>query len=228
MLRELNPMRRALLLVLAAAVAAAGIVAWQMRREPAAKLPPELANYLYWQAADLADFQLDRAGGRPLGLADLRGKWSLVFFGYTHCPDICPATLAVLADALKRIEQLPASATQVQALFVSVDPQRDTPERLAEYVSYFDPRLVGATGRPEALDALARQLDAPFAIQAAQRGTDGQSYQIAHSATVFLIDPAGRLFARFPPPQSAEEIAGVFQKLRSFHEEGKKSRWAWF
>ncbi len=228
MRRVPNFLPRAVLLALAVILAAAGLWAWQTQREPASPVPAELASYLYWQPAELSDFALRSSGDRTFGSADLRGKWTLVLFGYLSCPDICPATLAVLADAYRRVEQAPDRASLLQTLFVSVDPQRDSPDQLASYVAYFHPRFIGATGKPEALEALARQLDAPFAVQKGPQGPQSQGYQVAHSATVFLVDPAGRLFARFPPPQSADEIAEVFPKLRADYEKGKKSRWAWF
>ena len=123
--------------------------------------------------------------GRPRRLEEFRGKAVVVFFGFTHCPDVCPTTLADMAQAL---EQLGADAERVQVLFVTVDPERDTRELLAKYVTAFDPRFLGLYGDAAATQRAARE----FKVYYEKRKTGG-SYSVDHSGQSYVIDPQGRL-----------------------------------
>ncbi|HYN79400.1 MAG TPA: SCO family protein [Lamprocystis sp. (in: g-proteobacteria)] len=180
-------MPRALLTVASIALAAAlGLLAW-FSGPPA---PPAALH----QALDLAatptggDFRLDSAAG-TLDLADLRGKVVLIYFGYTSCPDICPTNLAMIAGALRQLT--PDELSQVQVLFISVDPERDDPERLAGYAPYFHPNIRGVTGTPEQIATAARLYGAAYRRSAASESAMG--YTVDHSASTYLVDPQGRL-----------------------------------
>ena len=123
--------------------------------------------------------------GRPRRLEDFRGKAVVVFFGFTHCPDVCPTTLADVSQALK---QLGPDAERVQVLFVTVDPERDTREVLAKYVTAFDPRFLGLYGDAAATQRAAKE----FKVYYEKRKT-GDTYSVDHSAQTYVIDPQGRL-----------------------------------
>jgi protein SCO1/2 len=123
--------------------------------------------------------------GRPRRLEDFRGKAVVVFFGFTHCPDVCPTTLADVSQALK---QLGPDAQRVQVLFVTVDPERDTKEVLAKYVTAFDPRFLGLYGDAAATQRAAKD----FKVYYEKRKT-GDTYSVDHSAQTYVIDPQGRL-----------------------------------
>jgi protein SCO1/2 len=123
--------------------------------------------------------------GRARTLADFRGKVVLLFFGFTHCPDVCPTTLA---DAAQAIKTLGADAERVQVLFVTVDPERDTKEVLASYVQAFDPRFLGLYGDAAATQRAAKE----FRVYYEKRKT-GEGYSVDHSAQTYVIDPRGRL-----------------------------------
>jgi protein SCO1/2 len=125
--------------------------------------------------------------GQPKTLADYQGKVVLIFFGYTFCPDICPTSLARFAEVKK---QLGDEATRVQVLFVTLDPERDTPEKLASYVSWFSPAFVGLYGDQAATEAAAREFKVYFAKS---KGSEGMGYAIDHSTGSYLLDPRGRL-----------------------------------
>ena len=142
------------------------------------------------------EFQLTGHDGRPRTLADFRGKVVVLFFGFTHCPDICPATLAQFAQAAK---QLGADADRVQFLFVTVDPERDTAEVLAKYVPAFDSRFVGLTGDAPAIARTAKEFKVIFQKQA---GKTADSYTVDHSAGTYVFDREGRvrLFVRHDQP----------------------------
>jgi protein SCO1 len=131
-------------------------------------------------------FDLATAGNPHLTARDLRGKVVLVFFGYTHCPDVCPLTMARLAGALR---DLGPEAGGVRILFISVDPPRDTPALVAKYARAFSPQAVGATGTPAEIEALARRYR--VAYQAEAPDADG-NYVVMHSKVVFVFDQQGR------------------------------------
>jgi protein SCO1/2 len=133
------------------------------------------------------DFQLVDHNGKPRTLADYRGKVVVLFFGYTQCPDVCPTTLAELAETMKR---LGPDADRVQVLFVTVDPERDTKELLAQYVPAFDPRFVGLSGDADATARTAKEFKILYQKQPGQApGT----YTVDHSAGTFVFDPKGQL-----------------------------------
>jgi len=142
------------------------------------------------------DFQLTGHDGKSHTLADFRGKVVLLFFGFTHCPDICPATLAQFAQAAK---QLGADADRVQFLFVTVDPERDTAEVLAKYVPAFDARFLGLTGDAQAIARTAKEFKVIFQKQP---GKTADTYSVDHSAGTYVFDREGRvrLFARHDQP----------------------------
>jgi len=133
------------------------------------------------------DFALTDATGKPRTLADFRGKAVVMFFGYTQCPDVCPTTLAALAEAMK---QLGADADRVQVLFVTIDPARDTPALLAQYVPAFDARFLGLFGDDEATQKVAREFKI---IYQKQPGSTPDTYTMDHSAGTYVFDPLGRL-----------------------------------
>ncbi|NDV13209.1 SCO family protein [Crenobacter caeni] len=137
------------------------------------------------------DFTLTRHDGTAVSLADYQGKVVALFFGYTHCPDICPTTMLEYAGAMKT---LGADADAVQVLFVSVDPGRDTPEVLAGYVPHFDRRFAGLTGDKTALTDVARR----YRVVSTVQPTEGGGYLVDHSAGSYLLDTAGRVRAYEP------------------------------
>lgn len=146
------------------------------------------------------DFTLRSAAG-PLSLADLRGAVVLLYFGYTHCPDVCPTSLAVVAQALHGLT--PVELERVRGLFVSVDPGRDDPARLAEYAGYFHPNIVGATAAPETIADLTRRYGVAYFI--GQPDPTG-NYTVDHSSYTYVIGPDGRLAALLPHATPAEEL----------------------
>ncbi|MDP2751107.1 MAG: SCO family protein [Rhodocyclaceae bacterium] len=141
-----------------------------------------------------------RSSAGPVSLADFRGKVVLLYFGYTFCPDICPTNLAAITQALTLLT--PEEVARVRVVFVSVDPERDTPTRLAEYVAFFHPAMVGVTGTPEEVADVAKRYGAVYARQPSPPGESW--YAVDHSASTYLIAPDGRQAATLPhdPPPS--------------------------
>lgn len=134
-----------------------------------------------------------------------RGKWLLVFFGYTYCPDICPTTLSNIAETMSGLGSI---AEEVQPLFVTVDPARDTPPVLASYTAAFDPRIVGLTGSPEQISAVANEFGARYF----KREVDGD-YFVDHTATVYVVGPDGVLASIFLPSDGPSSIVAGLQRL---------------
>lgn len=139
----------------------------------------------------------------------LRGAWTLMFFGFTHCPGVCPTTLATLAQARGKLADLSAT-DQPRVVLVSVDPRRDTPGVLATYVTRFDPEFLGVTGSADSIAAMARELGVA-ALSGPPTG-DG-NYMVEHTASIFLIDPSAALAAVFARPHAADVIARDYRAI---------------
>jgi protein SCO1/2 len=152
-------------------------------------------------------FELEDAQGRTVSGADLRGRWVLAFFGYTSCPDICPTALFDIAQVLLQLGPL---AARVQPVFVSIDPQRDTPDKLRQYVNDFDARILPLTGTPRQLDRAAKAFGVEFFKVP---GSSPDDYTIAHSAVITLIGPEGGLVTRFGANVSTDEIVSKLRRL---------------
>jgi len=146
------------------------------------------------------DFTLDGPKG-PVALHDHAGKLVLLYFGYTYCPDICPTSLMVWQQALAALS--PAELARVQPIFVGVDPERDTLERLADYVQFFHPGMIGLTGKPDQLKEIAGRYGAVFArVEGASAG----AYVVDHTAMTYVIDASGQLVASLPHGASTEQL----------------------
>ena len=182
--------------------AAAGISLWQLQR---AGPPASLAALVTLpEPRALADFSLADQDGNPFSLERLRGRWSLLFFGFTHCPDVCPSALYDLQQVSETLDASQSDAPPHQVVFISVDPERDTPARLSEYVRYFDPDFIGVTGSLAQLAPLAMQLGVAFHIEPHEPGST--DYSVDHSASILLTNPQGRLLGVFPLPHDADKM----------------------
>ena len=150
--------------------------------------------FLFDTPRALGDFFLVDHNAEPFTQSALMGHWTLVFFGFTHCPDICPTTMAELAELKAQLADTEAQGARVA--MVSVDPARDTPERLADYVTYFHPDFLGVTGEFADILSFAQRLNAPFRKVSEPEG----AYQMEHSANVMLINPRGDYHGFFRAP----------------------------
>ena len=208
--------RRVPPLVLISLAALAGLVValnWQPAslRAPASALPAMQAATLMPQTRELPGFSLQQSDGTPLDRGDLIGHWTVVFLGFTHCPDVCPTTLAVLKRAQDRWAAIPA-ASRPRILFVSADPERDTPERVGRYAHGFHPDTLAATGPLPQVEAFAKALSLVFMKVPGPSG-DARDYTIDHSAALVLIDPQGRMAGVIQPPLQADAIAADLATL---------------
>uniref|UniRef100_Q47FQ5 Electron transport protein SCO1/SenC n=1 Tax=Dechloromonas aromatica (strain RCB) TaxID=159087 RepID=Q47FQ5_DECAR len=153
------------------------------------------------------DFTLQSASG-PVSLKDYRGKLVLLYFGYTFCPDICPTSLAATSEGLKQLK--PEELAQVAMIFVSVDPKRDTPDRLKEYVEFFHPAIVGVTGTPENIAEIAKRYGVFYAEQKVE--TAGGGYVVDHSADTFIVAPDGQLVGKIAHATPPDQVVVAIRK----------------
>ena len=150
-------------------------------------------------------FHLVDQNGKPFTDKDMQGKPYLVFFGYTHCPDVCPTTLFEMSQLFRK---LGPQADRVGALFITVDPARDTAAVLKEYMASFDPHLRGLTGDPKAVDAAIRD----YRVYAKKVPLEGGNYEMDHTAIVYLMDKDGHFVAPFDMRRTADAEAAQLQK----------------
>jgi protein SCO1/2 len=153
------------------------------------------------------DFTLISYHG-PVSLSDYRGKVVLLYFGYTWCPDICPTNLAMMSSTLAELDA--SERDQIQPLFVSVDPDRDTPQRLKEYVEYFHPSLIGLTASKSEIDEVVRRYGGAYHIPDKKRD---RPYVVDHTADTYIIDKQGRLVRRMAHGSSIEAMLGALRPL---------------
>lgn len=174
----------------------------------------ELADgvYILPRPDALAPFRLTRHDGTAFDNAALQGRWSFVVFGYTSCPDFCPTALAAFAQTHELLAQRAGGTRDVQFVMVSVDPARDTPALLGEYLRQFNREFIGATGEAAAIAPLA---DSVGAVWARVPGGTDSSYLIDHSSAALLINPRGRLQGVFAAPHTARRLADGLQRIRA-------------
>jgi protein SCO1/2 len=189
-------------------VCLAGIGAALLWRHPTPAI--ELATGTILQPRrEFADFSLIDQHGRKFERSNLHGHWSMLFFGYTNCPDFCPSTLAMLAAMEKGLRADPASV-RPQVIFVSVDAKRDTPAQLAQYVPYFDAEFIGVTAADQpTLEAVAKKMGIGVTITPHSDGT----YSVDHSSAIFVLDPQAKVAAVLTGPFTVEGLKGDFARI---------------
>ena len=175
---------------------------------------PEGLRGLAVPPKELREVALVDSDGTVIGKEDFRGKWTLVFFGFTNCPDVCPATLMQMAQ-LKKALQAAGAEQDYRFLFVSVDPQRDTPQRLRDYVGYFDPEFRAASGASAQIKNFESVFDAWHRLE--QRSEQGMHYNVAHSASIFIVDRDARYVGKFQPPFDIRAVREGLAALNAYH-----------
>ena len=183
----------------ALAAVALGLVLWLLWSVGGANREPQFATVLP-EPLPLPDFTLRDQHDRPFTRDSLRGQTSLLFFGFTQCPDICPATLQQLALARKQIAEASPGESLPRIVFISVDPERDTPEKLDQYASWFGEDVAAATGTSESILTLT----SPLGIYFERQETDGGDYTVSHSTAVLVVDRQANLRALFSAPHKTE------------------------
>ncbi len=179
-------------------------------RQSTAPVDLTIGTYLSPRRA-LPDFSLIDQRGERFGPGNLRGHWSLLFFGYTNCPDFCPTTLSTLAALEKRL-RASGAAVRPQVIFVSVDAKRDTPQQLAKYVPYFDPEFIGVTAADQpTIEAVAHDFGAGATLEPTPDG----SYTVYHSSAIFVLDPNGMMAAILTGPFTVKDLEADLRRIVS-------------
>ena len=170
----------------------------------------EVRGVVLDEPAPIAPFTLETHDGASFTEADLQGGWSMVFLGFTHCPDVGPFTLANLAAVRSELGQLMRPDNLPRIVFLAVDPERDRPV-LGAYVEHFDIAFTGVTGEPEAIAGFTESLDGFYRLE--KKGPDDDAYSVTHSAAVSLINPAGEVVAKLSPPFEPFQTANYINRV---------------
>ncbi|MGD2167186.1 MAG: SCO family protein [Gammaproteobacteria bacterium] len=200
-------MLRILVLTLVALVAAVALI-------PRRAVPPPEAATEWPESRALPATQFVDHNGNAFSTADLTAGFTLMFFGFTHCPDICPASLAVLAQASRQLRATRVPVPRV--VLVSVDPVRDTPQRMQEYLANFDPEFLGLTASETELEPLRRDLG----VSVMKQALGGEQYTMTHNPQVYVISPAGAVIATLSSATSADAVVRDYQRIRARYLSG--------
>ena len=216
MLRQLSNSKFLIPAMITLAVLAAGtgfyVSLKQSQKQQQADIPvtPEIEGLFWPNPKQLHDFDTLDQTETKFGYEQLAGKWSFLFFGYTHCPDVCPITMSVMADVYKKLVN---SYNNIQVIFVSVDPDRDTTEKLAQYVTYFNEDFIGLGGDTEKVNSLTKQIGVAYYLNNEEQQ---EGYLVDHSASIFLFDPKVRLIGKLSAPHESEKIIQQFTNIQTF------------
>ncbi|MBX2884237.1 MAG: SCO family protein [Granulosicoccus sp.] len=180
------------------------------------RLDPNQIDGLFWPAQkQLAPFSLTDHENQEFNLQDFEEGWHLIFFGYTYCPDICPITMSTLREAHTSYQAIAKEEFKdLTMTFVSVDGERDHPEHLANYIRFYSEAFVAASGDKASVDSLTTQLGVPYEIDPHEPGDT--NYLVAHTGTLFLIAPGGKLMATIQPPLTADGVVQNIMEIREF------------
>ncbi len=180
---------------------------------PARPTPAAPPAYLIWpEPRKLGTFTLSDSTGKAFGIDQFTNRWSFLFFGYTHCPDICPMTLALMKQVYpKLVEAHPQ--LDIRMVFVTLDPERDDADTMNRYINHFDTQFIGLRGELQQVHTFARQLGVPFAYVA---GANAEQYDVDHPASLFLIDDEARLVSLFHPPHRMSDMQSKFSEIVGF------------
>lgn len=215
----MTPIRITIALCLGFITVVVGLFVYSVVRTPVltAEQLRDMGVFILPRPREITQFRLTAHSGSAFDIESLRGRWSFLFFGFTNCPDVCPTSLAVMAQAERQLAAIePASAAAFQGVLVSVDPERDDAQRLATYVGAFSESFLGVTGELRDVAEFAEQLNVAFAkvpVFKAAGGVDGSRYQVEHTANVVIVNPAGHYHGFIKYPQQADTIVTTFESL---------------
>ncbi|MGM0516762.1 MAG: SCO family protein [Pseudomonadota bacterium] len=216
----------ALLITVIVAVAALTVSSWWLYASNGAATVDTSVLKPMPAPIPLPEASLVTDDGEPFGPENFEGQWTLLYFGYTMCPDVCPVELGALRQFGKLLEeQHPALAARTGRVFISVDPERDTPQRIRDFTEYFDPAIVGATGTPDALERFAAPLGVGWSKRSnhyrdpSDREETGDDYLVDHTTAILLVDPDARLRAVFPTPHGPQPMVDAFRRYQKEQED---------
>ncbi len=215
---QTNKRNNLVLVAVAIVSVAVGVLVSQKLLKAPAPIPENLSATLLDKAKPLRNFELIDHNNKPFNLNSLKGNWSFLFFGYTHCPDVCPLAMQVMRKVWQAAELKTAVATNMQMIFISVDPNRDTPALLKSYAQYYNPAFIGVTGKANEIDNITKQIGILYSLDKADKNGD---YNVGHSGQIILIDPQGNMRAVFSPPLNPESITRDFIAIKKWLEDNR-------
>lgn len=204
-------MNKILPIILAAVALLGGL--W-FAKQQSTETPLEISGFAFPSPKELTNFELIDQNNNTLDASFFKDKWTFIYVGYTFCPDACPMSLTILDQLYKKLESSGELTDNISMLLVSVDPDRDTPERLNSYVKHFNDRFVGATGELNQIKTFANQVSAIYSVP---EDRSDPNYLVDHSSSIILINPNAAVHAIFTPPQKADALAQDFVSLRDRH-----------
>ena len=160
---------------------------------------------------ELTSFNLINHQDKQFQLKDLENQWSLIFFGYTQCPDVCPSTIFKLSQTYDLLDQDQRISKLPQVIFISIDPERDNPETLSEYLAFFNPRFIGITGDQSEIKKITSTLSVYY--EKIEQNKDSNSYIMNHTASIFLTNDEGKLVASFRPTATPQELTSDIKRI---------------
>lgn len=178
-------------------------------------LPDDLKATYLQQGKPITGLNLIDYNKQRFDETRFKNRWTFMFFGYTNCPDVCPSTMLVMKSVWAKLPAEAKAAPTPQMVFVSVDPDRDTPEKLKSYVKFYHPDFLGVTGKADQIDILTRQVGVLYGFD---DDPDGKGYTVKHSAQIILVDPAGNMRAVFSPPYKVDDIVRSFVRIRDYYK----------
>lgn len=208
----MTPVRVTVALCLAFVAVVLGMFVYSVLRTPVLSDEElrEQGVFILPRPREIADVRLTTHRGDPFTVDELQGRWSFIFFGFTNCPDICPTSMSVMAQAERRLmDEDSAAAADFQGVLVTVDPDRDDLETLARYVEAFSPRFIGVGGERDDIAAFATQVNVAFARMPG--GAD--SYQVDHTANIVIVNPRGHYHGFAKMPHQADTIVAAYRSL---------------
>lgn len=203
--------------VIAVAAIVGGLLVWRYVFPSPGALPQQLAATVLPKGKPIVGLSLKDHDGNLFNEQRFKGKWNFLFFGFTNCPDVCPTTMLVMKSVWAKLPDSAKQSPQPQLYFVSVDPQRDTLEKLKAYATFYHPEFIGITGNLNQLDVLTNQLGALYGYEDDETTEDG--YTVNHSAQIILVDPGGNMRAVFSTPHQVDEIVKTFVAIRRYFDE---------
>lgn len=211
----MNSSNKLIPILLAVIALVAGVLlSLNINKSPDVQLTkPDISGLLWPNPKQISPFELTDQNGQKFDLENLKDKWSMMFFGYTNCPDVCPTTMTLLNSIVKELEEDQKSLPQV--IFVTVDPERDT-QQLLSYVSYFNTSFLGLSGSEEELSLLTKQLGILYMKIPNENASGSTNYLMDHSSSILLFDPKARLVGIFSTPHEKEDIKQRYLKITQF------------
>ncbi len=207
--------RKTVLVSLAAGLALIGVAAKLIGNTLAKAPPPQINGIIFTDPTPVEPFALKSAAGKSFTIQDLRDHWTFIYFGYTHCPDACPIAMYQLKVLETKLRKM-VPKQELSFVMVTIDPERDTPDLMQQYVNHFNPAFHGVSGDPKEIKSFATQFHVGY-----QRGEDNTAigYAMYHSDTITVIDPQGQFAAVFASPHGPTNMANDFKKLLVFRSQ---------